>query len=108
MDCFEILRLSPSDRHKQLLENLHALVRTLGDGGTLLIIDIERVTQKTDEIAVIDGKKTTGYHSSDIVNALRDMDMDGIDVLGDKRFEWVCFLKPRIPRRFRLPLGMLF
>ena len=44
-------------------------------------------------MAVIDGKKTRGYHSSDIVNALRDIDMDGIDVLGDQRFEWVRTLR---------------
>ena len=102
MDCFEILRLSPSDRHQQLLDSLHALVGTLGDGGTLLIIDIERIREKTDEIAVIDGKKTTGYHSSEIVKALGDMDMEGVDVLGDLRFQWVRTMKSLSLRCFNL------
>ena len=89
IDCFEILRLSPSDRHKQLLESLQALVEPLNDGGTLLIIDMERVAREADEVPILGGKKMTGYHSSDIVNALGDMDVEGVDVLGDKRFEWV-------------------
>lgn len=89
MDCFEILHLSPSARHQQLLDSLRALVGTLSEGGTLLIIDMERDTQKTDEMPVLGGKKLTGYHSSDIVKALGDMDMEGVDVLEDRRFQWV-------------------
>ena len=61
-------------------------------------LDIERTTQKTDEIALVDEKKMTGYHSSDIVKALRDLNMDGIDIIGDKRFEWVRTFKPLNPR----------
>ena len=95
MDCFEILDLSPTKRHRQLVENLQAITSLLRDDSTLLIIDIEKATHQTGPsiFGLIDGYTSTGYHSSDIVKALRSMGMDDIEVRGDNRFLWVRYSK---------------
>lgn len=92
MDSFEILNLSPDERRDQLCESLRAIIDRLRDQGTLLIIDIQQATDQSGSVTylLINGRKTTGYHSSEIVEALRFMEMDDIEVLDDKRFRWVC------------------
>ncbi|KAL8833231.1 MAG: hypothetical protein Q9170_004395 [Blastenia crenularia] len=90
MDCFEILNLSPAKRHQQLVANLKAIVDLLTDDGTLLIIDIQKTLDppvSTQEV-MVDGYKISGYHSNDIVHALRYMDMNDIEVKDDNHFQW--------------------
>ncbi|KAL8723383.1 MAG: hypothetical protein Q9225_000299 [Loekoesia sp. 1 TL-2023] len=90
VDGFEILNQAPDERREQLRESLRAIVDRLGDQGTLLIMDIQKATDQKGPAMypLIDGRKTTGYHSSDIVEALRSMKVHDIEVLDDKRFRW--------------------
>ncbi|KAL8917969.1 MAG: hypothetical protein Q9208_007633 [Pyrenodesmia sp. 3 TL-2023] len=90
VDSFETLDLPAKDRHHQLCQSLHALVQFLGDNGTLLILDIQRDRDQhgRNGYGLVDGHKTAGYHSGDIVDALESMGMDEIDVLDGKRFTW--------------------
>ncbi|KAL8761657.1 MAG: hypothetical protein Q9184_002241 [Pyrenodesmia sp. 2 TL-2023] len=90
MDCFETLDLPAKDRHHQLCQSIHALVQFLGDNGTLLILDIQRDRDQNmpNGFGLVDGHKTAGYHSRDIMNALESIGMDEIDVLDNKRFTW--------------------
>lgn len=95
MDCFESLYLNPVERHNQLLEHLRAIIRLLHESGTLLIVDVQKLSGPSDPRktgSLIDGYKTTGYHSSDIVDALQSIGFDHIDILDDIRFQWVSSL----------------
>lgn len=91
VDSFETLDLPAKDRHHQLCQSIHALVQFLGENGTLLILDIQRHKDQNGPhgYGLVDGHKTAGYHSRDIVNALESIWMDEIDVLDGKRFTWV-------------------
>ncbi len=91
VDSFERLGLSAKDRHHQLCQSIHSLIQFLADDGTLLILDIQRHTDQTgpNKYGLIDGHKSRGYHSNDIVEALDSIGMDEIDVLDGNRFTWV-------------------
>ncbi|KAL9003550.1 MAG: hypothetical protein Q9188_003591 [Gyalolechia gomerana] len=91
MDCFESLYLNPVERRHQLLENLRAIIRVLHENGTLLIVDVQKLSGRSDPRrtgSLIDGYKTTGYHSSDIVDALQSIGVDQFDILDNIRFQW--------------------
>ncbi|KAL9028106.1 MAG: hypothetical protein Q9196_003479 [Gyalolechia fulgens] len=91
MDCFEILPLSPVQRRHQLVENLKAIFRLLHENGTLLIVDVQKLSGRLEPTkmgSLIHGYKTTGYHSSDIVDALQSIGVKDVDILDGIRFQW--------------------
>ncbi|KAL8647337.1 MAG: hypothetical protein Q9210_005618 [Variospora velana] len=90
VDCFEILNLPIAERKKQLATCLEAICETLGAEGTLLIIDVEKSIDQPAPAngALINGYKSSGYHSSDITTALRSIGMNDVKVLDDNRFQW--------------------
>lgn len=69
---------------------LDALVNRLCDGGTLLILDFQKVTTQTKIglNGLKDGHKPNGYHSDTLVDALKHLSMD-VDVMDGLRFQWV-------------------
>lgn len=83
--------MSPKERHHQLVLSLTAITESLNDQGSLLILDIQRATDQTgpNVMGLINGYKTCGYHSSDVVKALEALAMDEIEVVDNKRFQWV-------------------
>lgn len=71
------------------------LLLALIKNGTLLIIDIEKVddgweppagTIKHSQAALCDGMKHTGHGSKKVVAALKELEMDDIEVIRDQRF----------------------
>ncbi|KAL8940593.1 MAG: hypothetical protein Q9216_002738 [Gyalolechia sp. 2 TL-2023] len=92
IDCFETLHLNPIHRRHELIENLKAIVQLLHENGTLLIFDVQRVSGRLDPAKIgslVDGYKTTGYYSSDIVDALQSIGVYDIDALNNIRLQWV-------------------
>ncbi|KAL8767662.1 MAG: hypothetical protein Q9209_005921 [Squamulea sp. 1 TL-2023] len=90
IDCFEVLGLNRGKRIRQLVGSLRAFTNLLADDGTILIMDIQKVTTQTGPavFGLVDGHKTTGYDSDVIVKALQLLNMVDIDVIDNLRFQW--------------------
>ncbi|KAK3170320.1 hypothetical protein OEA41_009707 [Lepraria neglecta] len=82
-------------KHAQLVYTLDVLLLGLIENGTLLIIDIEKVddgweppagTIKHSQEALRDSMKHTGHGSKEVVAALKELEMDDIEIIRDQRF----------------------
>ncbi|KAL8787436.1 MAG: hypothetical protein Q9213_002213 [Squamulea squamosa] len=85
-----VLGLKGAKRIRQLIESLRTFTHLLAEDGTILTMDIQKVTTQTGPavFGLVDGHKTTRYDSDTVVKALKLLNMVDVDVIDNLRFQW--------------------